>query len=62
MIHFSPMGETDTTVCGKPIGKGLQLYTENERLTDCAKCMELLGLHTEDSVQERKRIYDKLGQ
>lgn len=59
MIHFSPLGATEMTICGKTIGKGLQLYTENEQLTDCNKCREALGLHTEATIQERKRIYDK---
>ena len=62
MIHFSPIGMTEMAVCGRTIGNGSPLYTENERLTDCDKCREALGLHTEDAVQERKRIYGKLGQ
>lgn len=62
MIHFSPIGLTGVTVCGKLIGSGRQLYTENERLTECDECKEMLGLHTENLVQEKKKAYDKYRQ
>lgn len=44
MVHFTITESCNEAVCGRKLGSGAQLHTNNEHLTDCPKCLETLGV------------------